>query len=280
MALGALGANSLGCGPRQAWGLASPGTTRGDEAITPRPLPPKEAAALAGLLEKRSLECFEAIFKESFDRDIPAPDKADLPRQRRAAQALGRELDACLRGEGYGGHPSANASTVRRWLSEKSCEGFSRSAFRSKECFVLQIVLEEAGFPLALPHGRPPGSKVSGNRPKGPAPIPADGVYRASHILIFYAGAQRAPTSVTRSRADALLLATRVGNLARATGASFAALARQHSECSSASKGGDLGRFQLNQMVPSFSAAVRNLHPDEISSPVETPFGYHVIQRH
>jgi peptidyl-prolyl cis-trans isomerase SurA len=61
-------------------------------------------------------------------------------------------------------------------------------------------------------------------------------------------------------------------------GADFAELARLHSEDGSASKGGDLGWASPGDMVPEFEKAMNELKPGEISAPVRSPFGWHVIQ--
>ena len=58
----------------------------------------------------------------------------------------------------------------------------------------------------------------------------------------------------------------------------FAELARVHSEDASASKGGDLGWILPGDTVPEFERAMNNLKPGEISDPVRTPFGWHLIQ--
>jgi peptidyl-prolyl cis-trans isomerase SurA len=60
--------------------------------------------------------------------------------------------------------------------------------------------------------------------------------------------------------------------------ADFAELARVHSEDASASKGGDLGWVLPGDTVPEFEHAMNNLKPGEISEPVRTPFGWHLIQ--
>jgi hypothetical protein len=62
-------------------------------------------------------------------------------------------------------------------------------------------------------------------------------------------------------------------------GADFAALAKKHSACPSKSKGGDLGEFAANRMVQPFSDAVKAMKVNDLSEPVKTEFGYHVIQR-
>lgn len=61
-------------------------------------------------------------------------------------------------------------------------------------------------------------------------------------------------------------------------GGDFAELARQHSNDLSAGKGGDLGWILPGDTVPEFQRAMDVLKPGEISPPVRSPFGYHLIQ--
>jgi peptidyl-prolyl cis-trans isomerase C len=60
-------------------------------------------------------------------------------------------------------------------------------------------------------------------------------------------------------------------------GAVFAEVAKAKSTGPSGPRGGDLGWFGLGQMVPEFEVAVTALKTGEISRPVETQFGWHVI---
>jgi peptidyl-prolyl cis-trans isomerase SurA len=60
--------------------------------------------------------------------------------------------------------------------------------------------------------------------------------------------------------------------------ATFEELAKLFSNDSSASKGGDLGWIYPGDTVPEFERAMDALQPDQISEPVESPFGYHLIQ--
>lgn len=61
-------------------------------------------------------------------------------------------------------------------------------------------------------------------------------------------------------------------------GADFAEYARLYSQDGSASKGGDLGWFSQGQMVAAFDSVVFSLNKGEISKPVKTQFGFHVIK--
>lgn len=62
-------------------------------------------------------------------------------------------------------------------------------------------------------------------------------------------------------------------------GGSFSEFARRHSaDPISAANGGDLGTVEKGKFVPSFEAAAFALSPNEISAPVESPFGWHIIQ--
>ena len=81
-----------------------------------------------------------------------------------------------------------------------------------------------------------------------------------------------ADTAASRARASALR-AEIVG------GASFADVARRESaDTVSGSQGGDLGRGARGRFVPSFEEAAYGLRPGEVSQPVETQFGFHVIK--
>lgn len=65
-----------------------------------------------------------------------------------------------------------------------------------------------------------------------------------------------------------------------AEGKTFVELAATFSKCPSGKRGGDLGEFGKGQMVPSFEEAAFALQVNEVSPPVRTQFGYHLIQRY
>lgn len=61
-------------------------------------------------------------------------------------------------------------------------------------------------------------------------------------------------------------------------GAKFEDLARVNSEDASSARGGDLGWLSPGDTVPDFEKAMERLKPNEVSPPVRTPFGWHLIQ--
>jgi peptidyl-prolyl cis-trans isomerase C len=91
-----------------------------------------------------------------------------------------------------------------------------------------------------------------------PPPIPVE-EFNASHILVE-----------TEEEAQALIDAL-------GEGADFAELAAENSIGPSGPNGGQLGWFTAGMMVPEFEVAVFELEAGEVSAPVQTQFGWHVI---
>jgi peptidyl-prolyl cis-trans isomerase C len=61
-------------------------------------------------------------------------------------------------------------------------------------------------------------------------------------------------------------------------GADFAALAKEKSKDPGAADGGDLGYFTRDQMVPEFADVAFKMYPGQLSNPVKTQFGWHIIK--
>jgi len=93
------------------------------------------------------------------------------------------------------------------------------------------------------------------------------------HILIAVPRTA-APADVEKAR----LKAVSVAQEARQEGVDFAALAKKRSEGSSSSDGGDLGFFKRGTMVPEFEKVAFALKTGEVSDPVRTQFGWHVLK--
>ena len=98
----------------------------------------------------------------------------------------------------------------------------------------------------------------------------------ASHILLMYQGSERSTASRSQQEAETLIKQIKQ----ELTGGSdFAGLAKQHSDCPSGANGGDLGMFGRGQMVGAFEDSAFGMNVGDVSDVVETPFGYHIIQR-
>lgn len=83
---------------------------------------------------------------------------------------------------------------------------------------------------------------------------------RARHILV-------------ESKKDCLDLLERINK-----GEDFADVASKHSKCPSGKKGGDLGEFRPGMMVKEFDTVVFSGNVGEVYGPVQTQFGYHLIE--
>jgi peptidyl-prolyl cis-trans isomerase D len=95
----------------------------------------------------------------------------------------------------------------------------------------------------------------------------------ARHIL-FKLAPQASPDEEAKVRAEAEAVLNRIQ-----AGEDFGELARQFSQDpASASQGGDLGSFKRGAMVKPFEDAAFALKPNEVSGPVRTDFGYHLIK--
>lgn len=105
---------------------------------------------------------------------------------------------------------------------------------------------------------------------------PADqpGTFRASHILIM--ADDKADDAAKKAALDQI---NAISAELKKDPAKFEALAREKSSCPSKENGGSLGAFSDKDMVPEFQKALEGLKEGEISAPVKTQFGYHIIRR-
>ncbi|MGO8968804.1 MAG: peptidylprolyl isomerase [Myxococcaceae bacterium] len=87
------------------------------------------------------------------------------------------------------------------------------------------------------------------------------------------------PGTATAAEVDQdYALAKAIAAEARQAGVDFATLAKQKSQGSSAQDGGDLGFFRHGAMVPAFEKVAFSLKPGEVSEPVRTSLGWHVLK--
>ncbi|KAI9269355.1 peptidyl-prolyl cis-trans isomerase pin1 [Sporodiniella umbellata] len=106
---------------------------------------------------------------------------------------------------------------------------------------------------------------------------------RASHLLIKSKDSRR-PSSwkeehITRSKEEALQILMAFQQKIESGQETLSALATNQSDCSSAKRGGDLGYFERGQMQKPFEEATFALQVGELSKPVWTDSGVHLILR-
>jgi peptidyl-prolyl cis-trans isomerase D len=112
--------------------------------------------------------------------------------------------------------------------------------------------------------------------------------YKAKHILFRAEGnflpgeeipVEEKEKQLNEAEAKAKARAEEILKKIKEEGASFEEMAKKHSDDKMSGKnGGDLGQFAKGTMVSEFEAALDTMKPGEISEPVKTPFGYHLIQ--
>ncbi len=96
---------------------------------------------------------------------------------------------------------------------------------------------------------------------------------QASHILLKIDPGTANDETRTQKRLELSRLRGEVEK-----GVDFAQLAREHSDCPSSARGGDLGLFERGRMVKEFDDVAFGMKAGEVSEIVETQFGYHLIK--
>ena len=126
---------------------------------------------------------------------------------------------------------------------------------------VSDIVRSPAGFHVL---------KLLERRDPKTAAAPAVRQTHARHILMRADGGQ--------TEADVRRRLNEIRQRVQAGESDFAELARQYSVDGSADRGGDLGWIYPGDTVPEFERAMDELQPGQLSEPVRSPFGWHLIQ--
>lgn len=133
--------------------------------------------------------------------------------------------------------------------------------------------------PSAVPAASASAPVASASATASAAPAPPPDAIIAQHVLVAYKGAKRAPKEVTRSKADAKARAADALAKIRA-GMPFAEAVKEYSDdTGTVDRLGSLGKFRREDMDPKFAAAAFALAVGQVSDPVETPFGFHIIKR-
>ena len=172
------------------------------------------------------------------------------------------------RATSFGSQAAFQRALANQGWTLTSYREFLRGQFRQQQLYqqfmavrareVRSIVVEEAEITEFFEEQR----DAIGQRPPG--------VVFAQVIVV--------PTPSDSTKAEARAEAERIREMA-VSGEDFGELARRFSQDpGSKDSGGDLGWFRRGDMTPAFEDAAFSLATNEISAPVESPFGYHVIK--
>jgi len=232
-------------------------TDFGFHVIKRLPVPPDEDLSATQLL----------VSYQGAQRAKPA-----IKRTREAAMALATKLAKQAKGNPDGfdalvkkhsdGPAAASGGSLRPWNARTS---HMPPIFSTT---VMKLKVGQVSDPVETPHG----FHIFKRMPPPPE-------YAGSHILVAYKGAMRAGPKVKRSKAEAKALATKLAKEAQNEPAHFVELAKKYSDGPSGPRGGSLGKWRKGAMVPAFDEAVSKVKIGNVTGPVETPFGFHVIKR-
>jgi peptidyl-prolyl cis-trans isomerase SurA len=199
---------------------------------------------------------------------VRVPEQATPERVEAARARAAKALAEARAGEDFGrlaaaysDAPDAMRGGAIGWRQhERLPELFASALVKMNPGDVSELLRSPAGFHLL---------KLVERRGVGAASAPVAQT-RLRHILI------RTSEAVSESEAR-----RRLADLRRrivAEGGDFAELARVHSDDATAARGGELDWVYPGDTVPDFERAYQELKVGEVSEPVRTPFGYHLIQ--
>ncbi|WP_046742969.1 peptidylprolyl isomerase [Kordia zhangzhouensis] len=217
------------------------------------------------------MENHKSEFEEKESRDIQyvyfqeIPSKSDEEETMEVVKGYKKELAAAEDAVGY-----ANENTEVTQTSDYFYKN--------------QLPSEHADAILAMQEGDVYGPYKVANQYKISRLVEAaqlpDSV-KSRHILVRYAGTERAAADITRTKEEAEKLADSLLNVIKKNKSKFADLAKEFSsDPGSAEKGGDLGwynNFTRGQLTPAFKDFIFEKEQGAMDI-VETPFGFHIIE--
>ncbi|MGH8745761.1 MAG: peptidylprolyl isomerase [Burkholderiales bacterium] len=196
--------------------------------------------------------------------DQASPERIEAARakaEKARAEALSG-ADFAKLAASYSDGPDALKGGELGWRSEERLPDLFTAVLKNMQPNGISRVLRSpAGFHVLKLLGRRDAAGTAG---------PAVQQTHARQILIR--------TSDAVSEADAKRKLEDLRERIVRGGADFAELARVHSEDASAARGGDMGWLYPGDTVPDFERAMDALKPGEISQPVRTQYGLHLIQ--
>ena len=157
--------------------------------------------------------------------------------------------------------PEASAGGDLGWrAAERLPTLFFREIEKLKPGQLSTIIRSAAGFHLL---------RLNDQRQVSAAAGPPVVQWRARHIL--FRVSESLPEAEAMSRAEQVVKRLKAGE-------DFAENAKKFSSDSSAARGGDLGWLLPGDTVPEFERAMSQLEVNQVSEPIRTPFGLHIIQ--
>jgi len=210
------------------------------------------------------LQKLTQLRREALDQMI----EQELVRQAAEAQGIevgGKEIDAAL------AEVSAPFKTPEEFTRRIETEGFTEDSYREHVGRMIAAAKYLDGIRASVAPVSDAELVTYYQNNEHRLTLPEQ--VRVRHILLTWK-----PMGTTDDRAAIRKQMAPILDKARA-GEDFAALAREYSDDSmTARDGGDTGFFHRGQMVPAFEAVAFALQPGEISDPVETPFGVHILR--
>jgi peptidyl-prolyl cis-trans isomerase SurA len=199
---------------------------------------------------------------------VRVPEQASPERVEAARAKAAKALAEARAGEDFGrlaaaysDAPDAMRGGVIGWRAhERLPELFSGALAKMSAGGVSEVLRSPAGFHLLRLVER--RGVAAGNAPVAQT--------RLRHILIR--------TSEAVSEGEARRRLADLRSRIVIGGADFAEMARVHSDDNTAARGGELDWVYPGDTVPDFERAYQDLKVGEVSQPVRTPFGYHLIQ--
>ena len=166
---------------------------------------------------------------------------------------------------------SGRYDVPEEFQTEMKNRGYTESSLKaniSKQMSIQKFIQD-----TIVPQAVVPEESVREAYDQNPQNFASQEEVKASHILI-----NSAEGDPQEKKDEALKKAQEIVAKAKADGADFAELARTYSEGPSAPSGGDLGFFTKGRMVPAFEEKAFSMKVNEVSDPVLTQFGYHIIK--
>jgi peptidyl-prolyl cis-trans isomerase C len=214
----------------------------------------KDTDDLVKRLRKRALD--EVIGQELIIQESRKLDVADMDKK------VQKKLD-----EMKARHHSEEA--FKAWLKKRNT-----SVAALRKSLKQRVRVEEYLKIKGISEPEIPEKEIRAFYDKSPNAFHRDESVDVSHILIN-AGEDAGPEDVKEAGEKAEKIWKEIRN-----GKDFAEMAKEYSDCNSASGGGKLGYIKRGFMPKAFEEVAFSLKKDAISEPVKTKFGFHIIQVH